>query len=114
MICPVIIFAEIPAIYPVIISKMNGKLVPLAVSALYALITFKGQEKPKHTSITVSKIDPIINLLYVCFVYVASLAYIRKKKHFMKNTNITYKKNSFFLLSKLFWKDGKIENKLFL
>ena len=39
--------------------------VPFAVFALYALITFSGQEKPKHTSITVSKMDPIIILLCV-------------------------------------------------
>jgi hypothetical protein len=40
----------------------KGKLVLLAVFDLYALIRFMGQEKPKHTSITVSKIADINTL----------------------------------------------------
>jgi hypothetical protein len=38
---------------------MKGKLVLFAVFALYALIRFIGQEKPKHTSIMVSRIGAI-------------------------------------------------------
>ena len=61
-------FALIPAKYPVMIRRMNGRLVPFAVLDFYALITFSGHEKPKHTSIIVSKIDPIVNLLVVIFI----------------------------------------------
>jgi hypothetical protein len=42
------------------IRRINGRLVLLAVLALYALIKFIGQEKPKHTSIMVSRIGEII------------------------------------------------------
>jgi hypothetical protein len=49
----------IPAIYPAIIRKINGKLVPFVVCVLYAFTTFIGHDKPKHTNITVSKIAPI-------------------------------------------------------
>ena len=47
------------------IRRMNGRLIPFAVFALYALITFSGQESPKHTSITVSKMDPIVNSPFI-------------------------------------------------
>ena len=35
--------------------ELKGRLVPLVVPALYALITFRGQDRPKQTSITDSK-----------------------------------------------------------
>ena len=68
MIWPVINFAVIPAMYPVMIRRMNGKLVPFAVLALYALITLSGQERPKQINIIDSKIDPIIIISFVFFV----------------------------------------------
>ena len=71
--------------YPVMISKMNGRLVPFEVFALYALITLSGQENPKHTSITVSKIDCIEVLLFIYFEERIALESL--KHNFLKQRN---------------------------
>lgn len=54
-------FAPMPQIYPAQINARNCQLVPFAVLALYALYAFIGQDKPKQTNITASKISAISN-----------------------------------------------------
>ena len=58
--------------YPVMIRRINGKLVPFAVLALYALITFNGHDKPKQINMIDSKIDAIINSPLLFFAFLMS------------------------------------------
>ncbi len=84
--------------------RMNGKLVPFAVLALYALMTFNGQEKPKQTNMTVSKIEPIMKPPFE-----DSIAPTPRMNNFMKNRNINLLGKLFFLLSKVFLKNKEVE-----
>jgi hypothetical protein len=54
------ILAVMPEIYPVIISRVNGRLIERAVFARIFLITDIGQESPKQISINISNISDII------------------------------------------------------
>lgn len=81
---------------------MNGRLVPLAVFALYALITFNGQDKPKQINIIDSKIEPIIRKSPLLFLFTHRIVGNVEKGNFMKNTNVILTRNSFILLSKGF------------
>lgn len=54
------IFAVMPEIYPVIISRVNGRLIERAVFARIFLITDIGHESPKQISINISNISDII------------------------------------------------------
>jgi hypothetical protein len=95
-------------------SRMKGKLVPFAVFALYALITFNGQENPKHKSIAVSKTDPIKYLLCSAFDVADRIAPSGRKGNFSKNTNRKIRFCLLFLLSKAFSKVREIEKSLYL
>ena len=51
---PLMILAEIPAMYPKVIMRMKGRLMPWAEPAFIFLITAIGHERPKQMSIAVS------------------------------------------------------------
>ena len=60
---PLMSFAEIPQIYPSIISSENFKLIPLAERSFMFFASEIGHDKPKHTNIMVSKTSGIVKLL---------------------------------------------------
>ena len=80
---------------------MNGKLVPFAVFALYALITFKGQEKPKQISIIVSKIE-LIGYSPFCFVCAYNIGRMIKRQFLEKKKNKMKEKSIFFTFESIF------------
>ena len=72
-------------------------------------MTLSGHEKPKHTSMIVSRIDPITKLLCDIFDFAHTIPSAEGNDNYLKNRNIHSGFGLLFLLSKVLLKGEEIE-----